>query len=221
MSTPWFDRYELDKTARPHTGTWLYQHQQRRYVAGPECRTTPADVATTIADGTDGGTLEADYWRLAARTLAANAVARARQTQADHDIRPSPDTAHALADAARANDQAKQILTEVTALANATHVREFLTAAGDDLGVLWRAAAEIAYHEYVIDYGNDGHPDNDLALPDTEQAQLAAAVEAIAQHTGLPEVFIRSELDNAAYAHGKAPATSASPTTSLHPTGAS
>ncbi|MGH3777970.1 MAG: hypothetical protein ACRDRR_19930 [Pseudonocardiaceae bacterium] len=84
-------------------------------------------------------------------------------------------------------------------------------AADGPLGSLWREAAEITYHERVIDYGNDGRPEDDRALGAHDQARREVNIATIAEQTGMLPGYIRQQLDDAAYAHGRAPGTDADP----------
>lgn len=75
----------------------------------------------------------------------------------------------------------------------------------------WREAAEITYRDYVIDYGNDGRPEDDRVLPAEERQRQQAAIALIAEQTGISAEFIYGQLLDAAYAYGQAPGTDADP----------
>ena len=68
----------------------------------------------------------------------------------------------------------------------------------------WRTAASITYREYVLDYGNDGRPEDDRHLSAGEVAARAMAIATIAGATGVPEGYVFGALRAAADAEGSA-----------------
>lgn len=82
-----------------------------------------------------------------------------------------------------------------------------MNAGGQEmLDAAWREAPKITYRDHVIDYGNDGHPENDSVLPAADRQRQQAAIAVIVEQTGISPGFIRSELLDAAAAYGQAPA---------------
>lgn len=68
----------------------------------------------------------------------------------------------------------------------------------------WRTAVAITYREHVLDYGNDGRPEDDLHLSASEVAARAMAIDTVAGATGkLPE-YVLTALRDAAIAEGSA-----------------
>ncbi len=78
-------------------------------------------------------------------------------------------------------------------------------------GRAWRAAAAITYREHVMDYGNDGRPEDDRHLSASEVAARAMAVATVAGATGVPEGYVLAQLRAAAVAEGSAPGSDNDP----------
>jgi hypothetical protein len=89
--------------------------------------------------------------------------------------------------------------------------RKAQMAADGPVSEAWRAAVGVTYHEQVLEYGNDGRPEDDRFLTDAEQATRAAAVDLIARATGVSPGYVHSELQDAAHAYGQAPGTDYDP----------
>lgn len=68
----------------------------------------------------------------------------------------------------------------------------------------WRTAAAITYREHVMEYGNDGRPEDDRHLSAGEVAARAFAVTLIAGATGVSEAYVSAQLRDAADAEGSA-----------------
>lgn len=83
------------------------------------------------------------------------------------------------------------------------HERAWREAQGPVSGA-WRTAAAITYREHVLDYGNDGRPEDDRYLSASEVAARAMAITTIAGATGVPEAYVFAELQAAADAEGSA-----------------
>jgi hypothetical protein len=69
----------------------------------------------------------------------------------------------------------------------------------------WREGCRAAYTEYIIDYGNDGHPENDRTMKPAQQARFDTAVREVAQWSGASEDMVRGHMRDAAYLHGQDP----------------
>ncbi|PZS39953.1 MAG: hypothetical protein DLM62_05545 [Pseudonocardiales bacterium] len=67
----------------------------------------------------------------------------------------------------------------------------------------WDTAVGVAYREVVLDYGNDGRPEDDRHLSDEERSRRADAVTVISQTTGLPQGDVWREVQDAAWKHGQ------------------
>lgn len=89
--------------------------------------------------------------------------------------------------------------------------RKAQMAAEGPVSEAWRAAVGVTYHEQVLEYGNDGRPEDDRFLTDAEQATRTAAVDLIARATGVSPGYVHSELQDAAHAYGRAPGTDYDP----------
>lgn len=89
--------------------------------------------------------------------------------------------------------------------------RKAQMAAEGPVSEAWRAAVGVTYHEQVLEYGNDGRPEDDRFLTDAEQATRTAAVDLIARATGVSPGYVHSELQDAANAYGRAPGTDYDP----------
>lgn len=89
--------------------------------------------------------------------------------------------------------------------------RKAQMAAEGPVSEAWRAAVGVTYHEQVLEYGNDGRPEDDRFLTDAEQATRAAAIDLIARATGVSPGYVHSELQDAANAYGRAPGTDYDP----------
>jgi hypothetical protein len=89
--------------------------------------------------------------------------------------------------------------------------RKAQMAAEGPVSEAWRAAVGVTYHEQVLEYGNDGRPEDDRFLTDAEQATRTAAVDLIARATGVSPGYVHSELQDAAHAYGQAPGTDYDP----------
>jgi hypothetical protein len=69
----------------------------------------------------------------------------------------------------------------------------------------WRQGCRAAYTEYIIDYGNDGHPENDRTMKPAQQARFDAAVREVVEWSGASEGMVRGHMRDAAYLHGQDP----------------
>ncbi|GAA0897617.1 hypothetical protein [Pseudonocardia zijingensis] len=74
---------------------------------------------------------------------------------------------------------------------------------------LWRALCATEYRSYVVAYGNDGNPRNDL--PDRWAARAADLAERLSGEVEVPPDTLRSRARDAAYAYGQDPGTDDDP----------
>ncbi|MBV9163643.1 MAG: hypothetical protein JO281_19295 [Pseudonocardiales bacterium] len=70
----------------------------------------------------------------------------------------------------------------------------------ETIDAAWREAAEIAYEDYVINYGNDGPYETDRVLPAADRARQQAAIALIVEQSGISAGFLHGELLDAAHA---------------------
>lgn len=71
----------------------------------------------------------------------------------------------------------------------------------------WRAAVDVAYDQLCVEYGNDGHPENDRHVSAEDKAAQAAAVAQIAQVTGLPTGAVWDVVRDTAERYGRSDGT--------------
>lgn len=73
----------------------------------------------------------------------------------------------------------------------------------------WRTAVDVEYDQVCADYGNDGHPENDRHISAQDKAAQRAAIEQIAQRTGLTPGAVADAVRDVAhrYASGRSDGT--------------
>ncbi len=69
----------------------------------------------------------------------------------------------------------------------------------------WREGCRQAYTEYIIDYGNDGRPNDDRRMTPAQRARFDTAVREVAHWSGASETRVRAHMRDAAYLHGQDP----------------
>lgn len=68
----------------------------------------------------------------------------------------------------------------------------------------WKTALDAAYHGVVIDYGNDGRPEDDRHQSAAELAAKDWSIAYLAARTGVPKEFVANRISKTAEAHGAA-----------------
>lgn len=74
----------------------------------------------------------------------------------------------------------------------------------------WRELCAAEYKSYIIGYGNDGDPRNDIS-PARHDERAADLAERLSQQVSIPPVELRGRASDAAYAHGQDPGTDHDP----------
>jgi hypothetical protein len=67
---------------------------------------------------------------------------------------------------------------------------------------LWRDLCATEYRVYLVGYGNDGDPRNDLS-PERHHERAAALADRLSHQVSVPQHWLRGSAREAAYLHGQ------------------
>jgi hypothetical protein len=75
---------------------------------------------------------------------------------------------------------------------------------------LWRNLCATEYRVYLVGYGNDGDPRNDLS-PARHHERAADLADRLSRQVSIPSQELRGRASEAAYLHGQDPGTDYDP----------